>query len=92
MNADPRIAAAVRRELSDWRLWWARTLVITAAAAGLWGGLSLGREGPSVQIAAGVMHAAQRWMPRRTVVSARGLLVAGGAAGIAAAFNTPLGG
>ncbi len=55
-------------------------------------GLSTGREGPSVQIAAGVMHHARRWLPRGTHLSERGLMVAGGAAGIAAAFNTPLGG
>lgn len=65
---------------------------IFLAAGGLLGGLSLGREGPSVQIAAGVMLHARRWMPARTTVTAHSLLVAGGAAGIAAAFNTPLGG
>ncbi len=183
MKHDLRVAAAFRREFSDWRLWLARSIVIAvAAAAGLtvvgftwlteralewffairaawwwapllwtplctgaivwltrryvpgaagsgipqvmaaldssvderhrglfvsikltlakivltaWGllaGLSLGREGPSVQIAAGVMHGAKRWLPRRSAVTEHGLLVAGGAAGIAAAFNTPLGG
>lgn len=61
-------------------------------AWGLLAGLSLGREGPSVQIAAGVMHHARRWLPAHSKVSAHGLLLAGGAAGIAAAFNTPLGG
>ncbi len=59
---------------------------------GLLAGLSIGREGPSVQVAAGIMHAARRWLPTRAGVTAHGLLVAGGAAGIAAAFNTPLGG
>lgn len=59
---------------------------------GLLAGLSLGREGPSVQIAAGVMHNARRWLPDRSQVSEHGLMMAGGAAGIAAAFNTPLGG
>jgi len=60
-----------------------------------WGflaGLSLGREGPSVQIAAGVMRHARRWLPAQSKVSAQGLMLAGGAAGIAAAFNTPLAG
>lgn len=65
-------------------------LVLTAG--GLLAGLSLGREGPSVQIAAGVMHHARRWLPERNTISEHGLLMAGGAAGIAAAFNTPLGG
>jgi H+/Cl- antiporter ClcA len=59
---------------------------------GLLAGLSLGREGPSVQIAAGVMLQARRLLPARTSINAHGLLVAGGAAGIAAAFNTPLAG
>jgi H+/Cl- antiporter ClcA len=59
---------------------------------GLLAGLSIGREGPSVQIAAGVMHHARRWMPKRAHISDHSLLIAGGAAGIAAAFNTPLGG
>lgn len=61
-------------------------------ACGLAAGLSQGREGPSVQIAAGVMHSARRWLPAGSAVSHHGLLIAGGSAGIAAAFNTPLGG
>ena len=73
------------------------SMKITLAKIGLttWGllaGLSLGREGPSVQVAAGVMHGARRWLPKRSAVTEHGLLVAGGAAGIAAAFNTPLAG
>jgi H+/Cl- antiporter ClcA len=62
------------------------------ATWGLLAGLSLGREGPSVQIAAGIMHHARKYLPAKTGVSSQGLLMAGGAAGIAAAFNTPLGG
>jgi H+/Cl- antiporter ClcA len=65
---------------------------ILLTAGGLLGGLSLGREGPSAQIAAGVMLQARRLMPAGSAVGIHGLLVAGGAAGIAAAFNTPLGG
>jgi H+/Cl- antiporter ClcA len=61
-------------------------------ATGLLGGLAIGREGPSVQIAAGVMLHARRWLPRNSTVTVHGLLVAGGAAGIAAAFNAPLAG
>ncbi|OWQ90392.1 chloride channel protein [Roseateles aquatilis] len=61
-------------------------------SGGLLGGLAIGREGPSVQIAAGVMQHAQRWLPRRSPLNHDGLLVAGGAAGIAAAFNAPLAG
>lgn len=71
------------------RLAAAKTLL---TAWGLLAGLSLGREGPSVQIAAGVLHSMRRWLPARSAVSPHGLLVAGGAAGIAAAFNAPLAG
>lgn len=65
---------------------------VALTTSGLLAGLSLGREGPSVQIAAGVMHSARRWLPKRSQISEHSLLTAGGAAGIAAAFNTPLGG
>ena len=65
---------------------------VVLTSLGLLAGLSLGREGPSVQIGASLMHNARRWLPRRLVVSDHALLVAGGAAGIAAAFNTPLAG
>jgi H+/Cl- antiporter ClcA len=65
---------------------------IGLTSASLLAGLSAGREGPSVQIAAGIMLQARRLVPLRSTVTAHGLLVAGGAAGIAAAFNTPLAG
>lgn len=65
---------------------------ILAVSGGLLAGLSIGRQGPSVQVAAGVMLHARRWLSPRSGISDRELLVAGGAAGIAAAFNTPLGG
>ncbi|MDR0457964.1 MAG: chloride channel protein, partial [Burkholderiaceae bacterium] len=54
-------------------------------------GLSIGKEGPSVQIAAGVLLHSRRWLSTRSI-SPQALLVAGGAAGIAAAFNAPLAG
>ena len=65
---------------------------ILAVSGGLLAGLSIGRQGPSVQVAAGVMLHARRWLSPRSDISDRELMVAGGAAGIAAAFNTPLGG
>jgi H+/Cl- antiporter ClcA len=52
-------------------------------------GASVGREGPTVQVGAAVMAYAHRLM--RVPVSAS-VLVAGAAAGVAAAFNTPLAG
>lgn len=55
-------------------------------------GFSTGREGPSVQIAAGVMQAFRRGFGERAFLHERDLILAGGAAGIAAAFNAPLAG
>jgi len=65
---------------------------IGLSAAGLLAGLSIGREGPSVQVAAGVMQHARRWLRPGSGIDRHALLVAGGAAGIAAAFNAPLAG
>lgn len=56
------------------------------------GGFSAGREGPSVQVAASILHASHRFLPHLRALRAQDLLIAGGAAGIAAAFNTPLAG
>ncbi len=53
------------------------------------GGASVGREGPTVQLSAAIMVAVHRLL--RVPISA-GVLIAGGAAGVAAAFNTPLAG
>jgi len=63
------------------------------AAAGLLCGGSIGREGPTVHVGAVIAHACGRWMPHgRSAAQRRVLILAGGAAGVAAAFNTPLAG
>ena len=86
---DPATPPASRDRFVSLRLTCAK---IGLASTGLLAGLSIGREGPSVQVAAGVMDHARRWLGPRSAINERGLLVAGGAAGIAAAFNTPLAG
>ncbi|MDE2137234.1 MAG: chloride channel protein [Gammaproteobacteria bacterium] len=63
------------------------------AGAGLLCGGSIGREGPTVHVGAVIAHACGRWMPHgRSGAQRRVLILAGGAAGVAAAFNTPLAG
>ncbi|MCS4095832.1 chloride channel protein [Rhizobium sp. BK176] len=56
---------------------------------GLFCGASIGREGPTVQVGGAIMLAVARF---GGMAQARGLILAGSAAGIAAAFNTPLAG
>ena len=66
--------------------------VLLAAASLLCGG-SIGREGPTVHIGAVITHSIHRWIPHGGVeAQRRALILAGGAAGVAAAFNTPLAG
>jgi H+/Cl- antiporter ClcA len=86
---DVRADPAQRRLFVSLRLSLAKLVLTTGS---LLAGLSTGREGPSVQVAAGIMHHARRWLPKGAPVNEHGLMVAGGAAGVAAAFNTPLGG
>jgi H+/Cl- antiporter ClcA len=98
----PQVMATLEKDVGDAERGLFVSLRLSVAkilltSAGLLGGLSLGREGPSVQIAAGIMLQVRRFMWYGTPaagapVGIHGLLVAGGAAGIAAAFNTPLGG
>ena len=61
--------------------------VLTIGA--VFGGASVGREGPTVQLAAAVMGFTHRIV---RVPLRGGVVIAGGAAGVAAAFNTPLAG
>ncbi|MDR3324040.1 MAG: chloride channel protein [Zoogloeaceae bacterium] len=65
-------------------------ILIGASALGC--GFSLGREGPTVQVGASLMNAIHGLLPRSLSIQRNHLLVAGGAAGIAAAFNVPLAG
>ena len=59
---------------------------------GLACGASIGREGPTVQVGASIMQAFGRMLALPRLADQRALVLAGGAAGIAAAFNTPLAG
>lgn len=65
---------------------------IAMLLGGLTIGASIGREGPTVQVGASIMHAFYGYGTLKTAEQRRTLALAGGAAGIAAAFNTPLAG
>lgn len=57
------------------------------------GGAVIGREGPTIQIAGAVFRKINNLLPAWWVrISKRNMIMTGAAAGLAAAFNTPLGG
>ncbi len=63
-----------------------------AITGGMGSGFVLGLEGPTVQIGASIFYSLRRFFPHTTPLLRRQLILAGGAAGIAAAFNAPLAG
>lgn len=79
-------SAAGRNMLLSIRIAIGKILLTTV---GLLCGGSIGREGPTVQVGASIMLLSARI---GGMAQANGLILAGSAAGIAAAFNTPLAG
>ena len=66
---------------------------IISSAVKVVGGGILGREGPTIQVAASIFNQVHKWLPKWwQPVSQKNVLIAGAASGLAAAFNTPLGG
>jgi H+/Cl- antiporter ClcA len=92
----PQTIAAIRMPDGDGR---DAVLSLRVAAAkmlltcvGVAGGASVGREGPTVQVGAALLYNLRRLIRFPRHLLERGLIVAGGGAGVAAAFNTPLAG
>lgn len=57
------------------------------------GGGAIGREGPTIQIAGSVFRFVNKYIPRSwPQLNPKSFILTGAAAGLAAAFNTPLGG
>ncbi|MEW5729743.1 MAG: chloride channel protein [Pseudomonadota bacterium] len=83
----PQIAQ--RRSVMSVRIAAAKIALTSLALAS---GASVGREGPTVQSGAALMHTLGRIVRLPQGHIDRTLILAGGAAGIAAAFNTPLAG
>lgn len=71
-------------------------IIITKIASSLlmiFGGGAIGREGPTIQIAGSVFRMVSKWIPQSwSKLSKQSFILTGAAAGLAAAFNTPLGG
>ncbi|MBQ8707078.1 MAG: H(+)/Cl(-) exchange transporter ClcA [Succinivibrionaceae bacterium] len=86
----PEIEGALDRKRPV-RWWRVLPVKLVGGMASLSSGMILGREGPSIQIGGnlGKMGADLALLPKRHSMA---LLAAGGAAGLAAAFNAPLAG
>lgn len=88
-SLDPKESRSIRDKVLSLRVTLGKILL---TVTGLMFGASVGREGPTVQIGASIMHSLGNFarFPKHDVE--KGLILAGGAAGVAAAFNTPLAG
>lgn len=66
--------------------------IISSSIKVIGGGIA-GREGPTIQIASSVFLQIHKWFNRTTDMEyQKNILIAGASSGLAAAFNTPLGG
>ncbi len=97
----PQLIAAVEvgndEEKNDgsWRFLNVRIILvkIVSSIALVLGGGAVGREGPTLQIAGSVYRTVHKLLPPFwPKVSRKVMMITGGAAGLSAAFNTPLGG
>lgn len=92
----PQVIGSLHIENQDFR---ERMLALPIAAGkmlltliALTVGASIGREGPTVHVGAGLFYSIGRRFGFNDAKAASRFILAGGAAGIAAAFNTPLAG
>jgi len=88
-SLDPKESSKVREQVLSLHVSIGK---IVLTILGLMCGTSVGREGPTVQVGASIMHklGSLARFPKHDLE--KGLILAGGAAGVAAAFNTPLAG
>jgi H+/Cl- antiporter ClcA len=92
----PQVIAAIRMWNPDLvnQVLSARIAVgkVVITLLGLACGASIGREGPTVQVGASIMFALGKVLRLPNLELQRSLVLAGGAAGLSGAFNTPLAG
>jgi H+/Cl- antiporter ClcA len=92
----PQVIATLHADTSNTgsRLLTLRILAgkIAVSFLAILGGFTIGREGPTVQVGAALMFNLRRLYPRSNALIERQLVLAGAAAGLSAAFNTPLAG
>lgn len=96
----PQLMAAIevatdKKRDASWRFLNLRIILVKIASslAMVVGGGAVGREGPTLQIAGSIYRTVHKVLPPFWPrVSRRIMMITGGAAGLSAAFNTPLGG
>lgn len=92
----PQVIAALHVNDSEKRKTLVSTKIAFAkfflTAVGFLTGASIGREGPTIQLSAAIMNSLRHFANFKALDVQKGFLLAGGAAGIAAAFNAPLAG
>lgn len=98
LKVEPLISGSgipqVEGEIMSWidQTWYkVLAMKIIAGVCGVMGGLSLGREGPSIQMGAVAGKGVAR-IGRRVKMEEKLLVTCGAAAGLSAAFNAPLAG
>lgn len=79
----------IRHLMLSWRIAFGKILLLTM---GLFSGMTIGREGPSVHVGACFMYLMTKIVHFPAHLVRRGLILGGGGAGIAAAFNAPIAG
>ena len=90
----PQVIATLQDNRLAPRLLSLRIMVgkMVGSFIGILCGLTIGREGPTVQIGASLMYAMRKGYRRSSAHIDHQLALVGAAAGLAAAFNTPLAG
>lgn len=79
----------IRSLMLSWRIAIGKIFLLTI---GLFSGMTIGREGPSVHVGACFMYLITKMTRFPAHLVRRGLILGGGGAGIAAAFNAPVAG
>lgn len=93
----PQVLACIEHYNPDYAKKFLGKSVIIAkfisSLIGVFVGAAIGREGPSLQISAAIAHQSHKLTEKLGLrIKIEQLLVAGAASGLAAAFNTPIGG
>ncbi len=71
--------------------WRVAIVKLLSAMIAIGSGITLGRQGPTVQVGAGLAAGMSRWVPT-SPEHRRQMIAAGAGAGLAAAFNAPIAG